>query len=117
MVNPKSDKTKPKIDWRYWPNAPIPNDLPEAEALLAHSSHPELEDSSVLAWGLEQCARSKEHCARVDVLECEGKDVRWVRNVDDEALEGIKVRLKTDASNQMGLILYRSLELPVASYM
>jgi hypothetical protein len=84
-----SEGTRHKLDWRYWPSSPVAHQLPDIDALLERSCHPELEDYSTVAWGLVECELSKEHTATVDILEVEGREVKWRFGVDDDELESI----------------------------
>jgi hypothetical protein len=89
MKTPGSDRIKQKLDWSYWPSSPVPHRLPDTDALLERSCHPELEDHSAIAWGLEQCKQSKEHTSTIDVLEVQGQSVKWRSGIDDDELASI----------------------------
>jgi hypothetical protein len=62
--------------WRLWPEnfssvqkESVPNLLPSKE-----SSHPELEDDSVIEWGLSRCGEEQD-CGIVDFCEVKGGSV------------------------------------------
>jgi len=68
--NPRTDRIPRKLDWRHWPTGSIPRDytLAHADTALEDPKNPELEDRSILAWGLAQSELGQNHSATVDVL-------------------------------------------------
>jgi hypothetical protein len=91
--------------WKQWPeNADLPME-PRSLPGFENPSHPEIEDQSLLEWGLEQSAMSKEGLPTIDVLHGYesnlGKTslsfkwgiadtlVEWNLGVDDTELEEI----------------------------
>ncbi|KAF1959736.1 hypothetical protein CC80DRAFT_545178 [Byssothecium circinans] len=113
----RRDRIHRTLDWRYWPTSLTP--APDAEskpwrawpeegiseqeeiALLApskDSSHPELEDEAVIAWGLARSAE-KEDCGIVDYCEVKNGDVEWQFDPSDEDLEKLVDRSPGSGSN------------------
>jgi hypothetical protein len=74
---PRTDRIRRKLDWRYWPTRSIPHDytLAHTDTILGDSKHPELEDQSLLAWGLAQSDLEQNHTATVDILSGRGVDL------------------------------------------
>lgn len=74
---PRTDRIPHKLDWRQWPTGSIPHDyIPaHADTVIESSKHPELEDQSLLAWGLAQSELGQNHSATVDVLSGRGLDL------------------------------------------
>lgn len=96
---------KRREGWKQWPeNAELPME-PRSLPGFENPSHPEIEDQSLLEWGLEQSAMSKEGLPTIDVLHGYesnlGKSslsfkggivdilIEWNLGVDDTELEEI----------------------------
>ena len=79
---PRTDRIRRNLDWRHWPTRSIPHDymLTHADTVLEDPKHPELEDQSLLAWGLAQNELGKNHSATVDILI--GRDVDLGKKVE-----------------------------------
>jgi hypothetical protein len=75
---PRTDRIRRKLDWRHWPTNTT-HDYGLIEPLREDSHHPELEDQSLLAWGLAQSNLSKDHSATVDVLYGFGDQLSTIR--------------------------------------
>jgi hypothetical protein len=64
------------VKWQEWPNKPRQHDTLDPVSLSCR--HPDLEDASFIAWGLEQSKDSKGTDVEVDVLYGSGTDLRTV---------------------------------------
>jgi hypothetical protein len=73
---PRTDSIRRKLEWRHWPTRSIPHDygLAHTKSILEEPKEPELEDQSLVAWGLAQSELGQNHSATVDVLSARGVD-------------------------------------------
>lgn len=69
------NRKKNRINWKYWPSTPVPENFPEGEVPRVGPHHPELENEATIAWGIAECERAKEHLATLDVLVCYGAQI------------------------------------------
>lgn len=92
------------VKWQQWPKTPYQQYDLDAESLKCN--HPDLEDGSLIAWGLRQSQDAKGEGVEVDVLYGDGTDLskerkntlgycktnnlqEWPRNLNDDDLSRI----------------------------
>ncbi|KAF2469542.1 uncharacterized protein BDR25DRAFT_288446 [Lindgomyces ingoldianus] len=76
--------------WSHWPSTPLPADKSQLPKDFEASQHPELEDGSLIAWGLEESRLVDPNSrATITVLQVCGLDIKWHENVDDNELRAI----------------------------
>ncbi|KAF2464693.1 uncharacterized protein BDR25DRAFT_241689 [Lindgomyces ingoldianus] len=76
--------------WKQWPLPPLPPDSYQVSNDFELSQYPELEDESLLAWGLKQSELEDSYFrATVTVLQGRGMELKWHYNVDDDYLDAI----------------------------
>ncbi len=63
-----------EVQWQLWPKVACQHDDLDAESLSC--SHPDLEDGSLIAWGLRQSKDASGKGVQVDVLYGSGTDLR-----------------------------------------
>lgn len=61
------------VKWQQWPETLYQQDNSDAETL--NCSHPDLEDGSLIAWGLQQSSHSTGEGVEIDVLYGNGTDL------------------------------------------
>ncbi|KAF2872052.1 hypothetical protein BDV95DRAFT_571294 [Massariosphaeria phaeospora] len=100
--------TSPVPDWvrrkqagTRWPSNTHPHNSSPRDFLTGLSStHPELEDQSLLAWGLEQSESIEGPRAQIDVLVSRGSNIEWSDNISDEDLEAKLAATSEDATEK-----------------
>lgn len=65
------------VKWQQWPKMTYQQDMVDVE--LLNCSYPDLEDGSLIAWGLQQSQDANGDGVEVDVLFGSGTDLRTVR--------------------------------------
>ncbi|PSN71711.1 hypothetical protein BS50DRAFT_234525 [Corynespora cassiicola Philippines] len=83
---PRTDRIRRKLDWKFWPTSPVSGNFSALDLHL--SSHPELEDQALIAWGFAESEKYQGSKAKVDIYGGFDNNLRWHSNVDDEKLEG-----------------------------
>ncbi|KAJ8107400.1 hypothetical protein OPT61_g8894 [Boeremia exigua] len=72
------------IQWQLWPRTARQPDDFDAESL--ECDHPDLEDGSLIAWGLRQSKDASGEGVQIDVLYGSGTDLHWSCNLSDDDL-------------------------------
>jgi hypothetical protein len=104
------------VRWQQWPKVMHQHNTVDIDSL--NCSHPDLEDGSLIAWGLQQSQDSKGEGVDVDVLYGTGTDLSkvdstltyqcteissgWPCNVDDKELSRI---MEVSVSSLLSLLI------------
>ncbi|KAF9697213.1 hypothetical protein EKO04_004933 [Ascochyta lentis] len=75
------------VKWQQWPETTFQQNQLDAE--WSDCSLPDLEDGSLIAWGVQQSQNATGEGVAVDVLYGNGTDLDWPRNVEDDELARI----------------------------
>lgn len=67
------DKNERTVDWTHWPDPKCQYDEMDEQSLLC--SHPDLEDGSLIAWGLKLSEQATGDKVEIDVLYGTGTDL------------------------------------------
>ncbi|KAF2828409.1 hypothetical protein CC86DRAFT_465246 [Ophiobolus disseminans] len=99
------DSRRRKIDWQYWPDTNDQQKYLDASAAETYiRSRPDIEDESLIAWGLAQAKATDGAQTTIDVLYGEGVDLQWKYNIGDQELEAVLLPSQsssTDRTTQM----------------
>ncbi|KAF1837364.1 hypothetical protein BDW02DRAFT_491758 [Decorospora gaudefroyi] len=78
-----------RIDWHYWPDTNSQQHFAEQALDLDETSRPDVEDDSLIPWGLAQASETKGGGTSIDVLCGEGSRFDWQHDINDDELERI----------------------------
>ncbi|CAO2647801.1 Nn.00g087230.m01.CDS01 [Neocucurbitaria sp. VM-36] len=83
-------RRRPQIDWQYWPDTTTQqDDATHNIPGLDITNRPDIEDDTIIAWGLTQSETTTGLKVDIDVLHGEGTNLKWTHKVTDEDLERI----------------------------